>query len=71
MGKLEIKCILRNFMLKLSKVGFERMLPWQRLNWNWFNQHTIIVFLDTFYEKSLNFVEVEVFVAKIRIFFKK
>ena len=67
MGKLEIKCILRNFMSKLSKVGFENWLPWQRLDWYGSNQHTI-VFPGRFYEKSSNLVAVAVFVAKIRIF---
>ena len=47
-------------MLKLSKVGFEKVL----LNWYGSNQHSI-VFLDKFYEKSPNFVAVAVFVAKI------
>ena len=54
-------------MLKLSKVGFEKWLPWQRFNWYGHNQHTI-VFPDKFYEKSPNFVAVAAFVSKIRIF---
>ena len=64
---MKYKRILRNFMLKLSKVGFEKWLPWRQLNWYGSNQHTI-VFSDKFYEKSPNFVAVAVFVAKIRIF---
>ena len=54
------------FQPPTSKLA-ETPVPWQRLNWYWFNQHTV-VFLDKFYEKSPNVVAVAVFVAKIRIF---
>ena len=50
-------------MLKLSKVGFEKV----RLNWYGSNQHTI-VFPDKCYYKSPNFIAVAVFIAKIQIF---
>ena len=59
--------LLRNFMLKLSKVVLKKWLPWQRLNLYGSNQDTI-VFLDKCYGKSPNFIAVAVFVAKIRIF---
>ena len=48
-------------MLKLLKVGFEKMVAWQRLNCYWSNQHTI-VFPEKSYEKPPNFV------TKIRIY---
>ena len=65
--KRENKMYFKQIYVKIVKTAFKNWLPWQRLNWYGFNQHTI-VFLEKFYEKSLNFVAITVSVAKIRIF---